>query len=168
MKNGALRFLHGYLVYSTPFAVIAMLDGQVWPRLIPLGNLGDDPFSTVIGSFFLLWLGALLVFLARVTWSAPYRSACFQGRTRGAHRRARGEVEFSLCAVGVQTSAGSTQMSLTLGHLDLVERSSYRDAVRQTDYYPVPVSKTAILAMILALQVLSFRYFSKKAASRNE
>ena len=186
MKNAALKFLHRYLIYSSPFVLVVMLDGQLWPSVLPIGVMGDNALSTVTGIFFLLWLLSLLVFLFRIAFFATYREACFKTLAGLKERDEREEmivgqaarssfllmlaillVFFFLSTWRFGTSAiDNSGQSITLGHLDLVENVLSRSESGKTIYHSIPISKTALLALLVALQVVSFRYFSKKSSDQ--
>lgn len=182
MGSGVLKLFQGVLIYSTPLALLVLLDGQLWPSFIPLGAIGNGFINTVSGILFIFWILSLLVFLTRILWSAEYRGSCFTNlagiRERDEReelivgRAAKSSFLFMLSVLlilffistwryGERPSAGDASKSLTLGHLDLTERSSVRDLHSDTIYYPIPVSKTALLMLVISLQLLSFRYFSR-------
>lgn len=184
MSNGALKFFHSYLTYSTPIAILVLLLVQLTSPIFPAIIIGRDLFGTIFGSLLLLWIFSLLVFLGRLCLSEEYRSLCFS-RLAGIQERdereelivgraAKSSFLFTLAAIlvlffistwryGEHPTPEKIQKSFTLGHLDLIENSP--KAVEDTGgtLYPIPASKTTLLIFILGLQLASFRYFSKKA-----
>lgn len=184
MANSALKFFHRYLIYSTPLALLVMLNGQLFPRMIPLHTIGDDLFSTVFGFLLLLWLVSLVVFLLKLLISENYRSDCFVRLAGIKERDERDELIVGKAAkssflltlsvllilffvstwrFGAQPAEDKTVHSLTIGHLNLSELSSVTDNVSGKVLSPIPASKTAVLLLIIFIQVGSFRYFSQKA-----
>lgn len=186
MKIAVLKFLHRYLIYSTPFALVVMLDGQLWPSVLPIGVIGDNALSTLTGIIFLLWLLSLLVFLFRISFFASYREACFKTLAGLKERDEREEmivgqaarasfllmlavllVFFFLSTGRFGTnSIDSTGQSITLGHFDLTESTVSQSESGKTIYHPIPISKTSLFALLIVLHLASFRYFSRKASNQ--
>ena len=183
MINRVLAFFHYAVLAAVPVFLIMLLDGVLWPEVLP--NVGpSNPFAIPLLILLLVLLSSLFVFVVRIAVDAAYREACFRGLV-GLHERDERE------ALIVGTAARHTlllSLALLVGLLiaNLFDVSFNQHGLQQigmdkrltdlvvlpwshgedTVFRVMPLTRTGILVFMVVLQVLAFRYFSRRAARR--